>query len=443
MTTEFAIVSAYTVSKDYSWDLGIPLTGSNVEILPIFSTTTGVTGNAPGIKVNFKNNSITDSGFANRLFVWDFGDFYNLETNFLAVTCTTDVEHTYIMPGEYSVTLYHLQSRIRQDFDFSENGTYCKGKYDIRWFWDNMLQLSATWDQTSCRGQYAKWWDNELACFSKYCKFWNWYDLQCASISGSNPVTWEQTYSLGGLYPKRWVFEANDTICKVPQDATFIDTLVSNVQVYTATATVKVEENLPVANLYSLTQPITGITPYTVQLTPRASIAGSYSINRIDWLPGDGTPTKTVWRYKTPDATIFTYTNAFSADPADPRNYDLIHTYKRSLSSYPVFYPSIKVYSECTNTIDGCSITLGPISLSSISGQTHLLKSQNLNNSNLYALEFNNNVAFVTTETSSSTTKVSPNIPPLPIKNSNSIIPILSSSGNSTNVFPTAFLPQC
>jgi len=443
MITEFAIISASTVPESYSWDYGVPLTGSNIEILPVISITTSVTGNAPGTKVTFKNNSITEQGFANRLYVWDFGDFYNMETNFLAVTCTADVEHTYVMPGTYDITLYHLQSRIRQDFDFTENATYCKGKYDIRWFWDNMLQLSATWDQTTCRGQYAKWWDNELACFGKYCKFWNWYDLQCASVTGNNPVTWEQTYSLGGLYPKRWAFEANDTICKVPQDATFIDTVVSNVQVYTLKAAVTVNEKSPEANLHCFTLPATGISPFTVQLTPRGSIPGSYPINRIVWNSGDGSPVKTVWRHKLPDTSIFTYTSAFSADPADPRNYDLIHTYKRSLSTYPIFYPSITVYSECTNTTDSCSYTLGPIELSSISSQTHLLNVQNINHNNLYAFEFNNSIAFTTTDSASLITKPNPNYPSHLIKNSNQPVPNITFKGNSTNVFPTIYLPQC
>lgn len=442
MTTEFAILSAITVPENYSWDHGIPLTGNNISTIPIYSFTTSVTGNAPGITVTFKNNSITDGGFSNRQFFWDFGDFYNMETNFLAITCTNDVEHTYLLPGNYTVTLYHLQSKIRQDLDNNPdaNINLCKGKHDIRWFWDNMLTLSATWDQTKCTGQYAKWWDNELACFAKYCKFWNWYDLQCVTASGSNPVTWEQTYT-GGAFAKRWMFEPNDTICKVPQDATFIDTLVSNIQVYTATMAVKVVEIPPVANLYCFTQPITGVSPFTVQLTPRGSIPGSYAINRIVWNLGDGSSEKIVWRHKTPDLTFFTYTSAFSADPADPRNYDLIYTYKRNLNTYPVFYPAITVYSECTDSADGCSITLGPIALSSLNSQTHLLKVENLNTNNMYALQYDDNIAFVTTRSDNTITNVVPNYPTKSIKNTTS--PIINYNGNATNLFPIISLPQC
>jgi len=441
MTTEFVILSAATVPENYIWDNGIPLTGINIETIPITTFTTSVTGRTPGVKVIFKNNSTVDAGYTYRQFFWDFGDYYNLETNFLGLTCTTDVEHTYLMPGEYTVTLYQLESRIRQDFDFDTNSTYCKGKYDIRWFWDNMLQLSATWDQTKCTGQYAKWWDNELACFAKYCKFWNWYDLQCASISGSNPVTWEETYSVGGKFPKQWLFEANDTICKVPQEATFIDTVETSIQVYTATAVVKILDTPPVANLYCLTQPVTGVSPFTVQITPRGSIPSGFPIDKIIWTFGDGTPSKTVWRYKTPDPTFFTYTNTFSGDPSDPRNYDLIYTYKRNKDIYPVFYPSIEVYSGCTNTSDSCSITVGPISLSSTENQIHLLKSQNINYNNLYALQYNNNVTFVTTETSNSTFIPAPNIPKHLIKNTD--FPIITQQGNSSDIFPVISYPQC
>lgn len=442
MITNFSLLTAETVPSTYSWDKGIPLSGSNTTIIPIDITTVSITGTAPGVKVRFKNNSVTDSGFTNRQYFWDFGDYYNISTNFLALTCPTDVEHTYIMPGEYTVTLYHIQSRIRQDFDFSTNDTYCKGKYDIRWFWDNTIPLSITWDQTKCTGQYSKWWDNELACFAKYCKFWNWYDLQSASLSGLNPVTWQETYSVGGTLPKRWSFEPNDTVCKTNQDATFIDTVETNIQTYITTGVVKIIEIEPIANLYCLTQPITGYSPFTVQITPRGTIPGSYAIDKIVWDPGDGSSFKTVWRYKLSNDSNFTYTGTFSADPSDPRNYDLIHTYKRNLNNYSVFYPSITAYSANTNKANSCSITLGPVSLSSTSSQIHILKSKNTNTSNLYALQFNNKITFVTTQSANSIQpEIKLNLPSNTVKNTN--FPSIVYRGNAENVFPTVFYPQC
>ena len=441
MTTNFTLSTAFTVANNYSWDQGIPLTGTNITVIPVDITTTSLTGYAPGIRVIFKNNSITDSGYSNIQFIWDFGDYYNTATNLLTLSCPATVEHTYLMPGEYTVTLYHIQSRIRQDFDFSGNNTYCKGKYDIRWFWDNMLQLSATWDQTKCDGLYAKWWDNEVDCFAKYCKFWNWYDLQSLNLSGKNPVTWEQTYETGGLYPKKWAFEANDTICKANQDVTFVNTVESLAQVYTTTAVVKVLEIPPVVNLYCLTQPITGITPFTVQLTPRGTVPGSFAIDKIVWDLGDGTSTKTVWRHNTPDVNYFTYTGIFSADPQDPRNYDLTYTYKRNFNNYPVFYPSITAFCGNTNTSDACSITLGPIALSSASGQIHLLKSHNFSKDSLYALQFNNKATFVTTQTAESLNALTPNVPTNTLKNTS--LPTINYYGNTGLNYPPIYNVQC
>lgn len=443
MFTEFSIISGVTVSKDYSWDHGIPLTGTNIVNVTPNTGSSYISGYAPGVKVFFKNNSISDSDFSKITYNWDFGDYYNNSSNNISIPCTNNIEHIFIMPGIYTITLTHRQSKIRQDFDYVANSDYCKSKYDFRWFWDNMVSVSGdslTWDETGCTAKYSKWWDNEVACFAKYCKFWNWFDLRSAQNEGINPVTWEETYQ-GNDFEKKWEFEANSTLCDSGKEATFIDTLVASEQTYTITNTVEVLEIKPQAFLYSYTHPVTGVAPFAVHLTPKFTIPGSFAIERIDWDFGDGSSVQTVWRHQPPTSTLFTLTSTFSADPKDPRNYDAIYTYKRALNTYPVFYPSITAYSGSTNSHDACSIVIGPVSLSSVSSKLHILKTKALDNSNFYALQVDRNTTFVATQTSGRVLLPTITTPPNPIKN---VIPqTIVYKGNPGTGYPPVFNPPC
>jgi hypothetical protein len=442
MFTQFQILSGATVPSNYSWDQGTPFTNVNTSV----STTNSlyISGYAPGLKVTFKNNSITDPKTSYTRFDWNFGDYYNNTSNSISLNCNQNLEHIYVMPGIYNVTLNHNQTKTKQDFNYVENANYCIGKFDFLWFWDNMSCLSGdsmTWDETSCNAEYAKWWDKEELCFGKFCKIWNWLDLRSKTNQGTTPITWEQTYT-GAQYEKKWAIELNSTICNPRIDMTYINTLVTEEQTYTITNTVEVFEIKPKAYLYSYTQPVTGYTPFSVHLTPRFTVSGSFAIEKIDWDFGDGTPIQTVWRRQPPDLTLFTYTSTFSADVNDPRNYDTIHTYKRALNTYPVFYPSITAYSGSTNSSDACSLLVGPISLSSISSKIHILKSKAQTNNNFYALQVDKNTTFVTTQTSDSSKPYLPTIPNNPIKPIESPLP-LTYKGNLGNNYPPPYNPQC
>jgi hypothetical protein len=440
--TEFFTLSGTTVPKDYSWDQGIPLTGTNIAEINL-TNNLYISGYAPGVKVLFKNNSVTDSNFSNVAFDWSFGDYYNVGTNNITLSCNKNTEHIFIMPGIYTVSLTHRQSRLRKDFNYVENGNYCIGKYDFRWFWDNMTSLSGdtlTWDETKCVAKYSKWWDDEVKCFAKYCKFWSWYDLRSVATQGTTPVTWEQTYA-GKEYEKRWFLEPNSKVCDTGNNVTFIDTVETQEQSYTITNTVEVIEIKPQAYLYSFTQPVTGTAPFTVHLTPRFTIPGSFAIEKIDWDFGDGSPIQTIWRHQAPESTIFTFTSAFSADEKDPRNYDALYTYRRSLNTYPVFYPSITAYSGSTNTPDACSLVVGPLSLSSISPKVHILKGKAHDNNNFYALQVNKNTTFITTQTADSSLQFTSTTPTNSIKNV--VTPILIYKGNPGTGYPPSYNPQC
>lgn len=452
MTTDFTILSGITVPSDYSWDKGLPFTpGLSTVITPIAvsaedipgSETIYISGYSPGFKVYFKNNSTNDIDYQFIEYNWNFGDFYNDSNNSISLSCPVDVEHIYIMPGLYTVALNQTQSKEQTNTFVGPQ--QCLGKYNYQWYWDNLvcgLAEEVTWDETACDGTLPKWWDNETQCFQKHCKFWSWYDLQSIR-EAANPVTWEQTKSTGSqaIFSKKWAFEANDTVCSSNTDTTFFNTICSQSQTTIKTAIIEVFEILPMAKLYSVTRPSSGVSPFSVQITPRTTVPGSFPIDRIDWDPGDGTPIKTVTRYSAPDSTYFTYTNTFSTDIQDPRNYDLLYTYKRNINNYSMFYPSISVYSSSTASQDSCSLTIGPIALSGISSSVNLLKVRNTPSGKLYSLQADNNITFVTSQTANTTMEFVPNQPKNIIRDSFGT-PVLY-TGNIGSNYPPTYIPSC
>jgi hypothetical protein len=411
MTTSFTILSAATVPNTYSWDNGSPFSSTSPHVTGVATTLYNfVTGNAPYTKVVLKNESTDEFGFDFVQYTWNFGDYYNTAYNNVTLSCTNNVEHVFVMPGTYIITLNHYQTKtVSIVTDFGQPELSCLGKYDIQWYWDNLSAVDCrTWFETECTGQYAKRWDDEVACLGKYCHFWSWTQTE---IQGSNPVTWEQART-DGEFEKRWWFEPPVTVCKSGEDATFTDVRFVNEETAPINVIVKVLEILPEASMYCVTQPITGYSPFPAQITSRTTKCGSFPIDRIDWDPGDGSNILTVTRYNEPDNTYFTFTSAFSADISDPRNFDLVYTYKRKLNTYPVFYPSLTAYSSSTGSTSRCSTVVGPISLSSVSNQTHLLKVRSERNNKLYMFQANNAVTFVTTQTGSKDLSFTPTLPP-------------------------------
>jgi hypothetical protein len=400
MTTNFTVISAATVPKNYTWDSGAPFE-TGFQSVPAFITTEYVSGYAPGVNVLFRNNSTTDAEIGSEgyfvQFDWDFGDYYNYQNNNVSLTCVVPVQHNFIMPGKYVVTL--TQTAGFNNF-VDPDPLLCRDKFNTNWYWDNLEfgRINAIiWDQTSCTPlpsagtPYPKIWDSEIKCIQKYCKNWSWeqtrsiYDLE---------TTWENT-KFGKNFEKRWLTEINDTECTIP-DAPFKSILETTRQTVFKTI-VEVKELKPVANMYCVTRPIFGESPFTVQLTPRSSICGSFPIDRIDWDFNDGSPVKIVTRQGAGRDTSLIRNNIFVEDLNDPRNYDVIHTYTRASDQYAIFYPSITAYSANTGTQDSCCITIGPITLSENNQQTNILKTYNTDNGLIYAFNYNETCSFLTT----------------------------------------------
>ena len=322
MTVNFTVISGHSVPNNYSWDRGTPFSVASPLLCTVLLPQGGIiTGNAPGVKVFIKNNTVLSTTTINftsvsAQYIWNFNDYYNTNNDTYTLTCSTDISHVYIMPGSYKTTLTVVETYLQVD---------------------PLTQLLQTKTQTA----------------------------------------------------------------------------VSALSVCT------VQEILPKANLYSVTQPATGYAPFLVRLTARTTIPGSFPVDRILWDFGDGSERLLVSRYYNEPNNNLIFTNVLSSDSQDPRNYDVLHTYTRECDTYPVFYPSITAYSSSTNSIDTCSLTIGPVLLSTTNAQFHILKGRNTPYGNLYSAEIDKNITFVATQ--SATERVYtliPTTPPNPIRNS-------------------------
>lgn len=446
MTTDFSILTAFTVPEDYSWDKGIPFE-ENSTTKVAYTETNYVSGYAPGLDVYFINNSnvgeiLFDQNFEIS-YDWNFGDFYDTATNNTSLSCLAPVRHIYTMPGRYTVTLVHTKI-ITQSVD--TNPLLCRDRYNINWFWDNLAEITVfpprpdrkTWNETTCLSSFPKTWDPELNCLQKHCRYWSWINTQ---PDGRTPTTWEQTHPVGGIYPKRWLYESNDTVCEIPEQPAVVIVDQSRQEIIKQFI-VEVKELLPQAGMHSLTRPPAGQSPFTVQLTPRTTVCGSFPIERIDWDLGDGSPIKTVTRAGQPTDSTFVRNNVFDQDLADPRNFDLVHTYRRNANQYSVFYPSITAYSANTGSFDSCSTTIGPLDFESLNEDVNILKVKNTTDGILYVLDIDNTCSFVTTVTSTEN-----NITPLVVEPVNKLkdtyFNIVTYKGNIGNNYPPPVINNC
>lgn len=448
MTTDFIILTAATVPDDYTWDQGNPFESVTTEV-PAYIQTNYVSGYAPGVDVYFRNVSQVGDIFSDQdiviNFSWNFGDIYNSTNNIASLTCVAPVRHVYTMPGKYTISLIHTEI-VTQPID--TNPTLCRDRYNINWYWDNLTGLTnlpakpdrKTWNETECLSSFPKTWDPELFCLQKYCRYWSWENTKS---TGRNDTTWEQTQT-NAEFEKRWLYESNDTVCQLPEQPASIIIRQERQEVIKQFM-VEVKELLPRAGLHSITRPVAGIAPLTVQLTPRTTICGSFPIDRIDWDLGDGSPIKTITRQGPPTDPNFVNNRVFIGDSLDPRNYDLIHTYNRSIDQYSIFYPSITAYSANTGSYDACSTTIGPIDLGTPDDGVKILKVKNTVEGVLYTLDVNDTCTFITTVTGTENRLTQPTsisfLPPNKIRDSIYEVPVYQ--GNVGTGYPPPVEQSC
>jgi hypothetical protein len=140
---------------------------------------------------------------------------------------------------------------------------------------------------------------------------------------------------------------------------------------------VYVEEIVPQTDF--TTSVLSGASPIEITFNPLSTIAGSFSICRLDWNFGDNTPTTTISRLMSAEYTNYYNTSTFS-DLSDPRNIVVTHVFNRTNSTQLENYVvSLSAFACNTNTVNIKNTTIGPISqitLDNIEGDIHLLENR-------------------------------------------------------------------
>lgn len=323
-----------------------------------------------------------------------------LTLNFTVISATS-------VPNDYSWdngTPFSTTSPLVCTVLFPQGGTILGNAPGLRILIKNETVLSTiTNNFTSVSAQY----------------FWEFNDFY---NSNNSTYTLACSTDISHVYIMPGVYQTTLTVAETyltvdPQTQVLLQkVLVSSPLTKTVCA---VQEIPPKANLYSVFQPTTGYAPFLVRLTARTTIPGSFPVDRILWDFGDGSERLLVTRYFNEPNNNLVNNNVFTNDLEDPRNYDVLHTYTRECGTYPVFYPSITAYSSSTNSTDTCSLTIGPLLLSTTNTQFHLLKSRNTPYGNLYSAEINKNITFVVTQSATERSyNLIPTAPPNLIRDS-------------------------
>lgn len=284
----------------------------------------------------------------------------------------------------------------------SNNGLYIQSlgkeqRIPLAWQWYNFLQTSPNphntaiqWlssgfqnpEQLTWKEAYGPCLDIAVATQA----IWKWDLISCSGNPFAKAITWDQTVS---TMPGHSTWDEVKDSCR----GTIAPMLSSRTITKTKTATVRVIEIPPTAYL-TVEQSEERYSPLTVRISARNTISGSFPIDKIVWDLGDGSPLLTQRRWANTLESPFVYSGELQQDYQDPRNYDIIYTYTKTLSSGFTFYPSITAYAANTGTSDSAAAVVGPIRLAPpINKKINLLQNELTDYGKVMIAEIDNNVA--------------------------------------------------
>tara|TARA_R110000868_G_scaffold250424_4_gene507010 strand:+ start:4543 stop:5991 length:1449 start_codon:yes stop_codon:yes gene_type:complete len=282
-------------------------------------------------------------------------------------------------------------------------------EYPLSWQWYNFLcnggtnekNKPVTWSESGFQNTNELSWSSTSGpCLNINNTttagiIWVWDQISCNLVANplANNITWDET-NCDAPINQTW----NNASQQCKQTTTTISISSSTIQTIKK-ALFRVLEIPPTAYLQATDQPVNPedrFSPLTVRLTPRYVKCGSFPIEKIVWDLGDGSPLLTQRRWANNIEEPFSYNNVFNLDYVDPRNYDVIHTYRKTSTSQFMFYPSITAYSSSTGKTDCASFTIGPLRLSnanSVAMNINLLQSELTLSGSVILADVDNSVA--------------------------------------------------
>ena len=422
MELNFDNITVKTVTSNYSWDGGIPNQDSLRDGLV---NQTDIIGYAPYVNVqletslaNIDENSLIFKREAN------FNDYYNSETNTESTQTTGSYTfgHTYLMPGEYVISVEQIQyvqlnspcaDQQTKDWDLYSEQEASRERYPYSWMWYAFMQedndprtevygsLEAggqclTWEDCEFQGPKQVTWDETVGpAFEVRSRdvSWRWKKVICNPVLTepyTQKIPWYYTKQ-NELLPRTWKqiqrFSCNDKNCleAVPQ-------LSANQIVKSYEKKLKVLEILPDAYL-TVVEQVTG-SSFIARLSPKFTRCGSFPIEKIIWDLGDGTPIFEVTRLSDTTGTQFVYNNEIEKDSLDPRNYDVVHTYNRNIANASCFYPSITAVASCTSSTGKAATIVGPVQLEEISSTFNIIQTELTDKGKVYIGQIKDQIVF-------------------------------------------------
>jgi hypothetical protein len=411
-------ITVQTVLSTYSWDSGSPSNANVIEVTPLSSENYFCYAPVANVLlsasiVNPHQDAIT---FKRTV---DFGDFYNTETN----TQTTNFSgnflfcHNYIMPGTYTVTLSQTQYipiyYEDSSYTYRESAPLAQTRSPFSWMWYNFFckdtdrrlefvgsvyprQEHLTWDDCVFQGKRPLTWediaDDPIEVVAKNVS-WTW---KCAKKISDNPLNQRLQWADAKrhtILPRTWSQIRKHSCLEI------VPSLSANTITMVKEFLITVLDTPPTAYLevmHTNKNSITKESPCTVLLSPRNIRCGSFPIEKLIWDFGDGSPILEQTRRNVITEYPFTYSDEFSYDAEDPRNYDVYHTYYRTKTSGNCFYPSITAISASTGKSDCASAVVGPLKYQPHQKDTVRLLQNKLTDDEqvLYVGQVNSNVSF-------------------------------------------------
>lgn len=273
-------------------------------------------------------------------------------------------------------------------------------EFPLFWQWynyycqrpDNLRNKPLRWSETAFQqNKQLTWADSSGPCIdvSTEERSWIWNDLQSNSTI-TIPLSWDQITCDSPLN-KTWNEVEEDSKC-----FEYAPTVVEQLTAFEREKYIRVLEIPP--NSYLEVQqpsnPENRLSPLTVRLSPKFTRCGSFPIERIDWDLGDGTPVFSQKRWDVNRGAPFTYNNIYNLDWVDPRNYDVIHTYRKTPESEFSFYPSITAYAGSTHTTNCAAGVVGPLKLKTLTdSDLKFIQNEMTDEGNVLIGELENSIA--------------------------------------------------
>lgn len=453
MEINFDSITVKTVRSDYSWDRYNP----NIEVVEDASSdpfTFFCYAPYTNVKIETSVENYHPYAVITQRKV-DFGDYYNADSSTqLAATSGAQSKyatfsHNYIMPGEYTISVTETQyirtnnpccssscpddPNLRRPYDLYTETLMPRKRVPYAWMWYcfmaeerdprteffGSLQPGTeclTWDDCAFQGKSQVTWDETQGpSFETRSKdvSWQWKFVLCnptdSTAALNQRVRWGYTKH-DSFLPRTWKH-----IKELGCDGKNCWEMVPRLSAYPVTKTyerkIKVVEIPPDA--YVTTTTLASGIDFTVRLSPRFTRCGSFPIEKIIWDLGDGTPQFEISRWDTSNHPRFVFNNELERDNPDPRNFDVIHTYKRNFDKASCFYASITAVTSSSFSTNRAAVTVGPVILEDISTYIDVVQNQLTEKGKAYMGQIKDQIVFWNNE---KTSFLIPDQPKIPLK---------------------------